>query len=837
MKNAAGTSRIRIGRTAGAIARAFLDNLHFLQGCELREATRNDLYMALSYTIRDRMLGSWIRGLREIAKSNPDGTGKTVCYLSAEYLPGPHLANNLVSLGLHEETRRAMDRLGVDLDALLEQEEEPGLGNGGLGRLASCFLDSLATLSVNAIGYGIRYEFGIFDQDIKDGWQAEVADTWLRHGNPWEIAKTELSQEVGLGGRTEPSRDRAGRWGVKWTPASRVKGVPYDTPIVGYGAEKCNTMRLWKAEAPVSFDLQDFNIGDYYAAVEEKISSETITKILYPDDAKDAGKQLRLIQQHFFVSCSLKDMIRIHLSRRRSLESFHEHFAVQMNDTHPSLAVAELMRLLVDEHGMEWDKAWAVTTAALSYTNHTLLPEALEKWRFDLFKDLLPRHLEIILEINRRFLAGVREKHPGDEGLVARLSIVDEAGGRSLRMAHLATVGSHAVNGVARMHSELLKSTTLRDFHEISPGKFGNVTNGVTPRRWLALCNPGLAELISRTIGPGWTRDLEELRKLEDCAGDKAFGDEWRRVKLDNKKSLAARIREVAGIAVDPDSLFDVQAKRIHEYKRQHLSVLHIIALYLCLKRDPAAEVTPRTCIFSGKAAPGYFMAKLIIKLITSVGAVVNDDPDVRGRLKVVFVPDFNVKNAQKIYPAADLSEQISTAGKEASGTGNMKFALNGAVTIGTLDGANVEIREEVGVENFFLFGLTADRVQETKARGYRPSDLHASNSCLREVIELIRSGHFSPGQPDLFRPLVDSLMDRDDYMIFADFDSYLDCQDEVDSAYRHVDRWTRMSILNVARIGKFSSDRAIREYCRDIWKIEPGPAGGEVKISSKGEA
>ena len=827
MKKETDLEQVRIGGNADIIARAFLDNLYYLQGCTLQDASRNDLYMALSYTVRDRMLAAWIKGMHEIEESSLSKASKTVAYMSAEYLPGPHLANNLIALGLLNETRKAMEQLGIDLDRLLNLEEEPGLGNGGLGRLASCFLDSLASLAVNAIGYGIRYEFGIFDQEIREGWQHEIADTWLRFGNPWEIARAKWCQKVGLGGRTESWTDENGRYRVKWIPARYVKGLPFDTPIIGYANQKCNTMRLWKAEAIVSFDFADFNQGDYYAAVEDKISSETITKVLYPNDETETGKQLRLIQQYFFVSCSLQDMIRIHLSRHANLDNFPDHFAVQMNDTHPSVAVAELMRLLVDVHRMEWERAWQITRSTFCYTNHTLLPEALERWPLKLFGDLLPRHLEIIFEINRRFLDEVRERHPGEEKRAERLSLIDEAGGRFLRMAHLACVGSHAVNGVARMHSDLLKRTVLHDFYELWPERFFNVTNGVTPRRWMALCNPGLSGLISSRIGSGWIRDLEQLRQLEAFAGDAEFGEEWRRVKLENKKRLAERIRKVTGIEISPDSLFDIQAKRIHEYKRQHLNLLHIIALYLRMKEDPGAEVVPRTCIFAGKAAPGYFMAKLIIKLTTAVAEVVNADPDVNGRLKVVFFPDFNVKNAHYIHPAADLSEQISTAGKEASGTGNIKFALNGALTIGTLDGANVEIREEVGEENFFLFGLTAGEVLGMKAAGYNPAAFYDSNPLLRQVIDLIRSGRFSPDQPDLFRPLTDCLLNRDEYMLCADFDAYVACQTRAGEAYHDREGWTRRSILNTARMGKFSSDRSIRDYCRQIWQITPAsPAG-----------
>jgi len=814
---------VRSGLSLGSLWRAYIDNLICVQGRGIPEiATPNDRYMAFAYTVRDRMMYRAAHALH--AYMNKDF--KIVCYLSAEFLMGPHLGNNLINLGIYDETRQAFKTAGYDIEDFLEQETEPGLGNGGLGRLAACYLDSLATLEIPSIGYGIRYEFGIFDQELSDGWQVERTDMWLHLGNPWEIARPEISFDVKLGGRTEPYRDEEGRYCVRWVPHRIVKGIAYDTPILGYRVGTCNVLRLWKAEATESFDLEAFNHGDYYRAVEDKVVSENLTKVLYPNDTQLQGKQLRLEQQYFFVSCSLQDMIRLHLARGKGLGTFHETYAVQLNDTHPSVAIAELMRILVDDHRMDWETAWHVTKNTFAYTNHTLLPEALEKWSLQLFGALLPRHLEIIFEINRRFLDEVRTKFPDDEGRMARLSLIDETGNRSLRMAHLACVGCHAVNGVAQLHTELLKSTVLRDFYEMSPEKFSNKTNGVTPRRWMVLSNPGLTALITERIGAEWIRNLDDLRRLEEFADDREFHDRWRRVKLDNKKKLASRIREATGIVVDPGTLFDVQAKRIHEYKRQHLNILHIIALYVRIKLNPHTDMTPRTCIFSGKAAPGYFMAKLIIKLITSVAKVINNDPDMEGRLKVVFFPDFNVKNGQRIYPAADLSEQISTAGKEASGTGNMKFALNGALTIGTLDGANVEIREEVGAESFFLFGLTAEQVQEIKLQGYDPSALYASNPRLRGVIELIRGGHFSPENPDLFRPLLDSLTEQDEYMLFADFDSYVDCQAEVAAAYRDTERWTRMSIMNTARMGKFSSDRAIREYCRDIWKAEPVRVG-----------
>jgi len=812
--------------TAAALQQSVLDHLHFSQARPVQLATRNDWYMALSLAVRDRMLDDWLTSLQHLHRKEL----KIVSYLSAEFLMGPHLGNNLVNLGILEPARQAVAALGQNLDDLLRQEEEPGLGNGGLGRLAACYMDSLATLRVPAIGYGIRYEFGIFDQEIRDGWQVEITDKWLRLGNPWEICRPEISYEVKFGGHTEHFQDSEGGLQVRWVPNQVVRGIAYDTPVAGYRSGVTDLLRLWKSEAVESFDFQAFNVGDYYQAVDKKVISETITKVLYPNDEPQIGKRLRLSQQFFFVSCSLQDMLRIHQLRGDGLDSFPDSFAVQLNDTHPSIGVAELMRLLVDEHQLEWDAAWEITCATFAYTNHTLLPEALEKWPLPLFAGLLPRHLEIIYEINRRFLDEVRLRYPGDDARVARLSIIDESGEKYVRMAHLACVGSHAINGVAALHSELLKETVLRDFFELSPEKFHNVTNGVTPRRWMLLSNPGLSRLITDRIGEGWVKNPDELRKLEALAKDRTFQTAWRKVKEENKRTLAAVIKERTGIEVDPASLYDVQVKRIHEYKRQHLNVLHIIALYNRIKRDPQADFTPRTFIFGGKAAPGYAMAKLIIKLINAVGEVVNDDPDVAGRLKVVFFPDFNVTNGQMVYPAADLSEQISTAGKEASGTGNMKFSLNGALTIGTLDGANVEIREEVGEENFFLFGLTAEQVHALKAGGYHPGHLYDSNPTIREAIGQIASGDFSRGDTALFRPLVDHLLHRDDYLLLADFPSYLECQDQVSAAYRDTKKWTEMAILNVARMGKFSSDRSIREYCTNIWGArpiqEPGPTG-----------
>ncbi|MBW4515768.1 MAG: glycogen/starch/alpha-glucan phosphorylase [Timaviella obliquedivisa GSE-PSE-MK23-08B] len=805
----------RTGIDVETLKRALLDNLFYVQAKFRKISTQNDYYMALAYTVRDRLLNRWLNTTQTYLEKAP----RTVAYLSAEFLLGPHLGNNLINLGLYNIIKQAVEELGLNLSDLLEQEEEPGLGNGGLGRLAACYIDSLATLEIPAIGYGIRYEYGIFDQDIKDGWQVEITDKWLRYGNPWEVVRPEAELEVKMGGRTEAYIDEQGRYRSRWIPYKMVKGVPYDTPILGFQTNTVNTLRLWKAEAPESFDFEAFNKGDYFGAVREKSECENITKVLYPNDDSAQGKQLRLEQQFFFVSCALQDMIRIMKMQNLALERFHEHYAIQLNDTHPTVAVAELMRLLLDEQGFDWEKAWNITTKTLAYTNHTLLPEALERWPLGMFGSLLPRHLELIYEINRRFLDEVRIKFPDEGDRLRRMSIIDENGERYVRMAYLACVGSHTINGVAALHSDLLKQTTLRDFYEMYPEKFTNVTNGVTPRRFMVLSNPRLTNLITHKIGDGWIKNLEELRKLENFIHDGNFRNEFRQVKQAVKQDLTDYIRTNYSIEIDPNSLFDIQVKRIHEYKRQHLNALFIITLYNRIKANPDLEITPRTFLFGGKSAPGYFTAKLIIKLINSIADVVNHDPDVRGRIKVLFLKDYNVKFAQRVYPAADLSEQISTAGKEASGTGNMKFSMNGALTIGTLDGANVEIREAVGAENFFLFGLTASEVAAQKAAGYNPWDNYNSDAELKLVIDRLSSGFFSHGDTNLFKPLVDSLLSRDEYLLLTDYKSYVECQDRVSQAYRDVDQWTRMSILNVARMGYFSSDRSIQDYLQNIWK------------------
>ncbi len=813
--------RTRTGMSKASLKQDYLDNLFYIQGRFREVATSHDLYMAAAYTVRDRLLKRWVKSAQIFKTSH----ARTVCYLSAEYLMGPHLGNNLVNLGIAEIAREAGEELGLDFNAILEEEEEPGLGNGGLGRLAACFMDSLSTLQIPAIGYGIRYEFGIFDQVIEDGWQVEMSDNWLRNGNPWEIPRPRIRFPVMYGGYTEQYRDHDGQVRRRWVPALEINGVAYDTPILGYGVGNVNLLRLWKAEASQSFDFQAFNLGDYYGAVYAKIEAETISKVLYPNDEPEAGKELRLKQQFFFVSCSLQDMVRLHLNTVGPLETFADKFVVQLNDTHPALAVAELMRLLIDDQGMSWDPAWDITRQTFCYTNHTLLPEALETWSVSLFERLLPRHLEIVYEINRRFLDEVRMRFLGDEARVVRMSLIAEEGERRVRMANLAVVGSRAVNGVAALHSELVATGLFKDFHELSPEKFHSVTNGVTPRRFMVVSNPRLAALITETCGSDrWIRDLGCLRELEPHAEDPGLHSRWRQVKTAAKRDLAAWLKRNTQVLLDPEAMFDVQAKRIHEYKRQHLNVLHIIRCYQRLRQEPNQDMVPRAFIFGGKAAPGYYMAKLIIKLINSVAAVVNRDPQVNGFIRVAFLPDFNVKNGQRLYPAAELSEQISLAGKEASGTGNMKFSMNGALTIGTLDGANIEIREEVGEENFFQFGMTAQEVRQRQIEGYRPWDYYHGDHELKSDIDLINSGLFSHGDTGLFRPLTDHLINHDPFMVLADYRAYLECQERVSTTYRDPARWDRMSILNLARMGRFSSDRAIRDYAQRIWKIEPTP-------------
>ena len=811
--------RSRTGLSADALRRGIVDHLHYSIGRPAAALTPEHYYRATALAVRDRMQDNRVAS----TQTSLDLGRKVTCYLSAEFLMGPQLGSNLLNLGIEDQARAALQTLGQDLDEVLACEREPGLGNGGLGRLAACYLDSLATLERPAIGYGIRYEFGMFDQEIHDGWQVEKTDNWLDSGNPWEIAKPDVNYHVNWGGFSEHYIDDHGRQRTRWVPGRILKGVAYDTPVQGYGVNTCNVLTLWSARAVDSFALEAFNTGDYYKAVEDEVNSETVTKVLYPNDEPEAGKRLRLLQQYFFVSCSLQHVLHIMDDLADlSVRELPKQFALQLNDTHPSIAVAELMRLLLDERDFGWEEAWDITVATFGYTNHTLLPEALETWPLGMFGESLPRHLEIVYEINRRFLDEVRKRYPDDNDRLRRMSLIGENGGKCVRMAHLAAVGSHAINGVAALHSELLKSSVLKDFYEMWPERFSNKTNGVTPRRFLGLANPGLRDLLDETVGDGWLSHLDRLRALESYGEDASFLARWRAVKRANKMRLADYVTARTGVDLDPDWLFDIQVKRIHEYKRQHLNVLHIVTLYHRLKNDSNLQIAPRAFIFGGKAAPGYFMAKRIIKLINAVAETVNGDPEVNRFLKVVFVPNFNVRTAHLIYPAADLSEQISTAGKEASGTGNMKFMMNGALTIGTLDGANVEMRDEVGADNFFLFGMTEDQVAQVKREGYGPMDRIDADPELAAVLDLIAGGWFSRGDTDVFRPLIDNLRYDDPFLVLADYAAYVECQQTVSTVWRDTDSWTRKSILNVARSGKFSSDRAIAEYCDDIWNVGP---------------
>ncbi|MEY3736279.1 MAG: hypothetical protein RLZZ624_1338 [Cyanobacteriota bacterium] len=811
----------RSGLTATDVFDGMTEHLFYTLGKLAPTASRHDLYMALSYAVRDRLMTRYLAGIEAI-RATPT---RVVAYLSAEFLIGPQLSNNLLMLGIQQEATDALRRFGVEhLEEILDVEEEPGLGNGGLGRLAACYLESLASLEIPATGYGIRYEFGIFDQLIRDGWQVEITDKWLKGGWPWEIPHPDQACFVGFGGRTESYRDDSGNYRVRWIPDEHAIGIPHDVPVLGYRVNTCDRLRLWRADATESFDFYAFNIGDYYGAVEEKVGSETLSKVLYPNDGTDEGRRLRLKQQHFFVSCSLQDMLRSLEQRGLPVSEFPDHWAVQLNDTHPAIAVAELMRLLIDDKHLEWEEAWSITSRSVAYTNHTLLPEALERWGLALFGSLLPRHLELIYEINRRFLQQLRLRYPGNDQILRKLSIIDEEGTKAVRMAHLATVASHHVNGVAALHSELVKTDLFPEFAALWPEKFTNVTNGVTPRRWVALANPKLSALLDDTIGDGWVQDLDQLRQLEAYADDSGFLERWGQTKLAVKRQFSHYIHRHTGVLVDPTSLFDVQVKRIHEYKRQHLNALQVIAQYLRIKNGLGDRMAPRTVIFGGKAAPGYYMAKLIIRFINGIAETVNADPDMDGRLRVVFLADYNVKLGEKVYPAADLSEQISTAGKEASGTGNMKFAMNGALTIGTLDGANVEIREQVGEENFFLFGKTTEEIAELHSGGYRPWELIATLPELAEVLKMIEQGHFSNGDSELFRPLLQNLTGNDPFFVLADFADYLRAQDDVSQAWSDRRRWNRMSLLNSARTGFFSSDRAIRDYAERIWQAAPFP-------------
>lgn len=808
----------KIDRTPEAFKQALFDNLYYTRGQAVYTASPHDIYMSVAHAIRDYMMYNWQKNVDTYWKQNP----KFVYYLSAEYLMGQQLSQNLLYTGMTEIVRQALSEYNINLDDILKLDIEPGLGNGGLGRLAACFMDSLATLDIPTLGYGIRYEFGIFRQSFRDGWQVESPDEWLTYGNPWEFAQPDDMVEVQFGGYTERYHDDQGRLRVRWIGTQKVMGEPYHTLVPGYETKTINMLRLWRARATKEFDFQLFDVGDYAQAVAQKTSSENISKVLYPNDNTLQGKELRLKQQYFFVACSLQDIFRRFKLKNSDWDTFPNIVAIQLNDTHPVIAIPELMRMLVDEYGVDWDRAWNITTRTFAATQHTLLPEALEKWSVGMFEWLLPRHLEIIYEINHRFLIEVRARFPGDEERVQRMSIIEEGQEKQIRMAYLACVGSHSINGVAELQSMLLKERVLHDFYTMFPERFNNKTNGVTPRRFMKIANPGLADLITGKIGDGWLKDLDQLTKLEPLAGDAQFRRAWQQVKQQNKERLAGRIHSQLEIQVNPDSLFDVMVKRLHEYKRQLLKVLHIITLYNRHKDNPGLALVPRTFVFGAKAAPGYHAAKLIIKLINSVAQVVNHTASLNDTMKVVYVPNFNVTWGEIIYPAANVSEQISLAGKEASGTGNMKFALNGALTVGTLDGANIEIREHVGAENFFLFGLTTEQVFALKENGYQPIDYYNRHPELSRAIDLIASGYFSNGDQSVFRPLIDSLLYHDEYLLLADYPSYIEAQDQVEGVYRDQERWAKMSILNTARSGFFSSDRSMRQYCEEIWHVKP---------------
>jgi starch phosphorylase len=782
-------------------------------------ATPRDYYLGLAYALRDLLTDDWIRTQQHYY--NVDA--KRIYYLSAEFLIGRLIDNVLINRKVEGVCRKALKEMGLDLDELVELEWDAGLGTGGLGRLAACFLDSMATLGLAAHGYGIRYEFGIFSQKIERGYQVETPDNWLRYTYPWELARPEMLFPVHFYGQVHQHVHSNGRLHHDWVHTEIVMAMAHDIPIPGYGNGVVNNFRIWSAKSSREFNLDYFNHGDYIRAVEDKNRTENISRVLYPVDDVEGGRELRLKQQYFLVSASLQDILRRYKKQHATFDHFPDKVAIQLNDTHPCLAIPELMRLLMDREGLEWGEAWEITRATFGYTNHTIMPEALERWPVAMFEHVLPRHLQIIYEINRRFLDVVRYRYPGDNERIRRMSIIEEGGEKQVRMANLALVGCHAVNGVSALHSNLLRREVFRDFDELGAIRFSNKTNGITPRLWLARANPDLAALITRRIGTSWITHLDRLDALVPMAEDAAFRSEWAAVKRRNKTRLAALIKHTHAALVDEESLFDCQVKRIHEYKRQLLNLLHVITLYNRLKDEPKRSFVPRTVLFGGKAAPGYVRAKLIIKLINSVAEVINHDPDVAGRLKVFFLPNYRVSSAQKIIPAADLSEQISTAGTEASGTGNMKFTLNGALTIGTLDGANIEILEAVGVENMFIFGLIADEVSKLKSKGYNPWDFYQTQPELRRCLTMIRDGSFSKSEPHLFQPLHDSLLGGgDNYMVLADYAAFVACQDRVAKLYQDRDAWTRKSILNVAHVGRFSSDRTILEYARDIWTAEP---------------
>ncbi|MCC5806487.1 MAG: glycogen/starch/alpha-glucan phosphorylase [Opitutales bacterium] len=814
--------KFNICETVEGFKTSVLNHLKFTLARDVNSASPRDWWIATCHAAHDRILERFIATMK---KHNEDNV-RRVYYLSLEYLMGRMFDNNLWNAGLRKLASEALGELGHDLESLAEEEDDMALGNGGLGRLAACFLDSLATMEYPAVGYGIYYEFGLFEQQFHNGRQHEMPDPWRKFGTPWEIVRPVYCRRVRLYGRVEMNFDDKGNPRPTWVDTHDLIGLPYDIPICGFGADTVNFLRLWEARASEEFDLKVFNEGGYVDAVRQKAIAETISKVLYPNDSSEAGKELRLVQQYFFVSCSLQDIIRRWRKNNGDWSTFHEKVTIQLNDTHPAIAVAELMRILIDEANLGWDRAWNTVREVCNYTNHTLLPEALERWSVPLFEKVLPRHLQIIYEINRRFLEEeVEAQWPGDGEMKSRLSIIEEGHPKMIRMAYLAVVGSHRVNGVAALHTKLLKQNLFSDFDQLYPGKIENKTNGITPRRWLQGCNPRLASLITETVGDGWQKDLKRLRGLEAHAADAGFQKRFMEIKRANKVDLANIIANTMGIKVSPDAMFDVQIKRLHEYKRQHLNLLHILHLYRAILQNPEADIQPRVFVFGAKAAPGYALAKTIIHAINAVGFQINNDPRVGDRLKVAFLPNYRVTLAESIIPAADLSEQISTAGKEASGTGNMKFALNGALTIGTLDGANVEIQEEVGNENIFIFGLTVEEVEAWRERGYNPYDVYFQNEELRTIVDWVGSNTFAQDEPGVLAPLRHSMLDGGDpYFVLADYQSYVDSQREADAAYRNPARWARMAILNTARVDKFSSDRTIREYAQNIWKLNAVP-------------
>lgn len=801
-----------------SLSNQFKEHMEYILVKNKVTATPDDILFSLSLAIRDKLVRRWLRTQHIYLKEDV----KRVYYLSLEFLMGRLLGNALINMDYYEECRNIIMQDGFVLADVIELEKDMGLGNGGLGRLAACFLDSMATLQLPAFGYGIRYEFGIFQQDIMNGWQLERPDHWLSLGNPWEIFRRELNYRVKFGGRVESYFDAKNKLNFRWVDTEDVIAVGYDIPVPGYKTDTVNNLRLWAARATDEFSFKDFNAGNYVGAVESKNLSENISKVLYPNDTYTQGKYLRLRQQYFFVSASLQDIIRKFKINHDDFRDFPEKTAIQLNDTHPSIAIPELMRILLDEEGLSWETAWEITWRTFAYTNHTVVPEALEEWSVSIISELLPRHMQIIYEINHRFLEEVRLRYTADDAILNDLSIIREGNDKKVKMANLSIVGSHAINGVAALHTEILKKIVFKGFYHLWPEKFVNVTNGITPRRWLKAANPMLSKLISETIGDGWVKDLDELKKLEAYIDDPAFIENWREVKWGCKKILADKIEAEYGITVSPDAMFDVQIKRFHEYKRQLLNILQVISQYLWIRKNPTMPFVPRVVIYGGKAAPAYQAAKLVVKLIHNVAEAVNNDPVIGDKLKVVFIKNYSVTLAEQIIPASDLSEQISTAGFEASGTGNMKFALNGAITIGTMDGANVEIREEVGDENIFIFGLLADEVLKLKSEGYNPKAYYHANERIKEVIDILQTDYFCRHESGIFKPIIDSLMEVDYYCLFADFDSYLEAQQKVSELYADPVAWAKMSILNVARIGKFSSDRSIMDYATKIWGIKP---------------